>query len=234
MAPPAAVAVLATPSRLHHFRRLAATGTVPSSAIANVTSTAPNAWAQLLAQQLLCTLWRLHGCGVLPSLAPPPPAGATGATGAAAAAAASAAAAAAASTPPIVPQDGLFLLSAAGVAPVTAAAATSEVPPAQARAASSEAAAAGGGGGRGGGGRGGGGLPMGRATGASMPTFAMASANTRGTQRVKAQGALARTTGGVPTTGQLPFLAAIIGGRSDGSGPPSSGLFYSKSSPGFF
>ena len=98
MAPPAAVLVLAAAPRIDRIRKLAATGSpdgispfpatnqyahgtgigvisgvVISTPAAQATTGAPSAptprWAQLLAQQLLLTLWRLHYCGVLP--APP-------------------------------------------------------------------------------------------------------------------------------------------------------------------
>ena len=99
MAPPAAVLVLASAARLERFRRLALTGSVdgtspfpganqvpagtgmgavsgvccnpPAANASTGSNSAPSArWAQILAQQLLLALWRLHSCGVIP--APPP------------------------------------------------------------------------------------------------------------------------------------------------------------------
>ena len=229
MSPPAAVLVLASAPRLERFRKLAATGGIDgvspfpgtnqvqagvgiglisgaacnppaAQATAGSTSAPRPRWAQLLAQQLLTTLWRLHSCGVIPMPAAPtigPPACGLSA------AQLSSSGLSAAFDPQLsaegrlagVPRDESPELHSASAS--RRAATGSRVPrPAQPYSGAD------------------GTLPpralSTRAAGASMPTFTMAATQSQQSRRMP-QGALQRLGAGgkLPTAGKLPFRTLI-------------------------
>ena len=245
MSPPAAVLVLASAPRLERFRKLAATGGIDgvspfpgtnqvpagvgiglisgaacnppaAQATAGSTSAPRPRWAQLLAQQLLTTLWRLHSCGVIPM--PEPPTIGPPACGLSAAQLSSSGLSAA--FDPQLSAEGRL----AGVGHASAADGLLEMSSAAEMLSASASRRAGAGS------RGprsaqpysgaDGTLPpraaSTRAAGASMPTFTMAATQSQQARRMP-QGALQRLGAGgkLPTAGKLPFRTLI--GR-----PPSS------------